>query len=141
MSLDDADFTALSGWHWNDNGRYAYRTKDKRRIYMHREITAASTGLEVDHIDGDGYNNCRANLRVVTHAQNLRNTNRHIDNTSGYKGVHWDATWKGWRADLYINGKNVSLGRFADPREAAAAWDKATRKAFGATAKTNGIGA
>jgi hypothetical protein len=43
-----------------------------RRVYLHRFLTNAPDGMSVDHIDGDPLNNCRSNLRVVDHAQNMR---------------------------------------------------------------------
>jgi hypothetical protein len=76
--VDDADVPLLSGKRWHaqpsSTGKYyaAYRGSVKP-VYMHRLITSCPDGLEVDHINHDTLDNRRSNLRVVTHAENMRN--------------------------------------------------------------------
>src|SRR5262245_54770890 len=66
------------------------RNEDGSRmsIGMHREIMNAPDHLEVDHINGDGLDNRKANLRLATRAQNLRNTHR-PKGKAGYRGIYW----------------------------------------------------
>lgn len=96
-----------------------------RNIKLHRFLWIY-WGLplsHLDHINGDGLDNRRANLRAATPMQNSANTRRPKNNTSGYKGVSRVA--KGWRAMISINRRNVWLGVFATPEDAAAAYWKA----------------
>jgi len=79
----------------------------------------------VDHVDGDGFNNRLVNLRPCTHFENMHNTRPHKDNQySKWKGVSFDpkATVMKWYARIYVNGKSIWLGSFADEREAAEAY-------------------
>ena len=90
--IDVADVSLVDGhtW-WLGKGGYAvrvYKVNGKQTtVYMHRVISACPEGQEVDHIDGDGLNNRRSNLRNATKAQNAYNVGPRRTNTSGYKGV------------------------------------------------------
>lgn len=103
-------------------------------IYLHRFILGAPGGLVIDHIDGNGLNNCRANLRVVTIAQNSQNRKgaSRRNKTSGIRGVSWDQSRQKWRATVAIseNGKpkQLYLGRFSTIEEAAVAAVAGRRK-------------
>lgn len=104
--------------------------------YMHRFIMGAEPGQEIDHIDGDGLNNRRANLRFVTSAQNKWNRPSY-NGTSKYKGVSWFKTRNKWVVWIHANGKSKNLGYFLDEEEAARAWDKAARVWHGEYAVLN----
>lgn len=75
--VSDADAELVSAYTWSmGRGPNAYAVASPRRgvqIYMHRLIAGAQPGQEVDHIDRDTTNNTRGNLRIVTHAENMRN--------------------------------------------------------------------
>jgi len=72
--VDDEDYDRLARHRWNMHPqRYAIRGEQGRTIYMHREIVGAKPEEEVDHIDRDGLNNRRGNLRIVTHSGNMKN--------------------------------------------------------------------
>ncbi len=88
---------------------------------MHRQILGLQFGdkREVDHIDGDGLNNTRANLRLCSSSQNKMNIGRRTDNKAGFKGVSWHNVMNKWRARIKINGKEIRLGYFNTPVEAA----------------------
>ena len=100
-------------------------------------IVCPEPGLQVDHIDGDGLNNQKYNLRSATVRQNIINKGLTAQNSSGFKGVSRDG--KKWRAqiDNGRNGVRSYLGRFSDPRLAAAAYDMAAIERYGEFAKTN----
>ena len=128
--IDAADVPLVAGKDWcalihrfrdgTVRTAYAMRTEAGRTILMHRTLAGAQGGVEVDHIDGNGLNNSRANLRCVTRAQNMQNARRRIDSTSGVKGVCWDK-WTGkWKAQIAANGKRRE--RRFDTIEEAAAW-------------------
>lgn len=94
----------------------------------------------VDHINGDVTDNHIENLRACTSQQNSFNRKQTSRNKSGFKGVsrlaNTTCTQRPWRADIRINGKNVTLGHFATPEEAAAAYQAAAREHFGEFARS-----
>lgn len=140
--VDDEDFELVSKYKWQAApfGRTwsAHRTGwPKSTIFMHRVIMNAPDGFEVDHIDGNGLNNTKENLRICTHAENTKNQKLRIDSKSGYKGVDWHIYIKKWRARIRVNYEEVSLGYFDSAIDAAEAYDRAAREYFGEFAKTN----
>lgn len=87
-----------------------------------------ATGLEIDHIDGNGLNNRIENLRAVTATENKRNLRRNATNTSGVMGVRWVPERQKYAAYCRENGKVRPLGRYATFNEAVAvrkAWEQA----------------
>ena len=139
--VDDEDFEKLNQHKWYYHQGYAFRKAGPRifqvSIFMHREIMQTPDGMETDHINGDSLDNRRENLRICTHAENLRNRKMNSGNKSGYKGVYWFSQRGKWRAAITLNGKNVHLGLFTDPADAAKAYDKAAQEHFGEFARTN----
>lgn len=87
-----------------------------------------SSGLFIDHINGDGFDNRKANLRLATSTQN--NYNRRITSrrTSKYKGVDYRPSKKAYRARITVNKRKIHLGHFPDEISAARAYDTAARK-------------
>src|SRR4029077_1656958 len=121
-------------------------------LKMHRVILGLTNPKELgDHRDGDGLNNQKHNIRKATSQQNLRNSNRVRQLTSGYKGVYkytakrtyFGKTYKYvyWRASITIDSKEKSLGLFKNNKEgemlAAKAYDEAAKKYFGEFANLN----
>lgn len=105
----------------------------QRHVLMHRALTGWH---RTDHIDGNGLNNQRYNLREVTHAQNSYNSvSRH--GSSRYKGVSWWKNQGKWTARLAHNGQDFWLGYYTDEIEAALAYDRAAREQFGEYAVLN----
>ena len=98
----------------------------------HRVIWKIMTGKDpdgsIDHIDGNGYNNAWANLRDVTHNQNMWNSKLFENNTSGYRGVSFIKAHGRWRAAICAGGKKQHLGYFKSPELAHAAFKDATFK-------------
>lgn len=103
---------------------YAQSFRSGKTVLLHRLIVNAPDGMDVDHVNGDGLDNRRQNLRLCTHAQNMRNKKRARSNTSGFKGVVRDGRplKKPWQASVKVNGKRHYLGRYATPEEAHAAY-------------------
>lgn len=89
----------------------------------HRIVWKMMTGSDpidiIDHEDTDRTNNRWPNLREASNGSNIQNSKLRCDNSSGVKGVHWDAQHKKWRAVLTTNGTSTRLGRFASIEEAA----------------------
>jgi hypothetical protein len=98
---------------------------------MHRLLIDCPDGMHVDHIDGNGLNNRRANLRIATSGQNQCNRGKSPRNTSGFKGVNWRKKEMRWNAQISVGGKNRSLGFFDKPEEAHAAYAAACAKYHG----------
>lgn len=145
--IDDCDAAfAKVKWHAHKAHRgtwYARRTKKKdgRKtvLYLHREILGVSRdgfGVQVDHVNGDGLDCRRENLRVVTMGQNRMNSRKRSDNRSGYKGVSWWSHGRCWRAQIRLNGRNHWLGNFSDPEAAHRAYAEAARRMHGEHART-----
>ena len=114
---------------------YAQR-KDRvngRRIsvYMHRAVLGAPASLQVDHVDSDGLNNRKENLRSATPSQNQHNRSASANNTSGFKGVDWMKKYRKWRAQIGVNGRRIHLGVFDSAAEAGEAYAKASAKLHG----------
>jgi len=133
-TIVDADYTP-SSWQWyihrGYRTEYARRTEGKGHIFLHREIMANMLGRplelseQVDHINGDGLDNRRANLRLATNTENQHNSRKPKTNTSGYKGVYWYKPTQKWCARIRVNGQRLHLGYFADPVAAARMYDRA----------------
>lgn len=143
--VDDADYEWLNQWKWfvKQHHRTWYAVRNvwhpKHTIVrMHRVIVGSmANDLEIDHCDGNGLNNIRANLRVCTRLENGRNVRISKRNTSGYKGVSWHNGAHKWRASITAHGSFIHLGYFSDPSEAAQAYDRAAQTYHGKFARVN----
>lgn len=146
--VDDADFEWLNEWKWYAarRGRTYYavrgiRIKGKRHgIQMHRVILQPPPGLEPDHINNDGLDNRRLNLRLCTRSQNKANSRKQPGCSSRYKGVSWNRRSRKWTAYITTNYRRRHLGCFDDEEQAAAAYNMAACDNFKEFAKPNLIG-
>lgn len=108
------------------------------RVVLERMLgRALGTEEHVDHINNNGLDNRRSNLRLSTIAQNQHNAKISSANSSGYKGVSFDRKDRKWAANITKNCKLLSLGRFTSIVDAALAYDKAAVRLRGEFAKTN----
>lgn len=143
--VDADDYYELIKYKWqacrSGNTYYArrmiYRNGKRIVIHMHRIVLSAPGGMLVDHINGNGLDNRKVNLRLATPEQNSRNRCAMRGRSSKYKGVRYDRSRKIYRVWIRLNGKEVCLGRFKDEVEAAKAYDRAARKYHGEFARLN----
>jgi len=139
--VDAEDYPRLGRFIWFVEGRpnnyYAVRKENGKSIKMHRQILNAPDHLVVDHIDHNGLNNRKINLRLCTFAENCRNLRSSRHKTSRYKGVCWNKRNKKWAAAIKCNNKTYHLGYFKDEIEAAKAYDGAAKKYHGRFASCN----
>ena len=105
--------------------------------YLHILIMNPSRGMEVDHINGNGLDCTRNNMRVCTHTQNQRYQGKQTSNSSGYIGVSWQIISAKWRAYVSVNSKQVHVGLFNSAEEAAHARDQKAKELHGEFAWLN----
>lgn len=135
--VDDCDFDEISKFKWHPTKGYAARkgsvAEGCRTVRMHRQIIGLQfgDGLHIDHINGNKLDNRRGNLRVCSARENTRNRIIHSNNTSGFKGVTWNAKLGKWRASITFNYIRKHLGYFALPEDAHAAYCAAAADLFG----------
>lgn len=142
--VDDDDAWVLRHrWHAlrRSDGRGFYAARNLPRpargtVYLHRVLMEAPAGVEVDHVSGDGLDCRKANLRLATHRDNAANTQRVVVARSGFKGVRQTAAGR-WRAYIKNHGRQLHLGHFDSPEEAARAYDEAAVRLFGQFARPN----
>jgi hypothetical protein len=143
--VDRSDADLVGQWNWmalprpGGRGHYAvtqdYTKGRQKTIYMHRLLLNAPRGVEVDHIDRETLNNRRSNLRLASHSENKWNTAARKNNTSGYKGVHYEKRRGHYIALAYRHGKRHYFGSFATAEEAYAAYCQKVKKLHGEFAR------
>lgn len=129
--FDDEDHDLVGRWRWGTRKDgavlYAVRTqylsggakhRKQRILYMHRVIMGFPAG-EVDHLNGNGLDNRRANLRVVSQMENQRNRSGPQSNSkSGIRGVFWIPRRGKWHAQIGYLGRPINLGTFNNVEDA-----------------------
>jgi hypothetical protein len=136
--VDDEDYEQLSKHKWHAHKGvstwYARRNEPtglespkQRKISMHMLLAGTPPGMETDHVDGDGLNNQRRNLRVADKRMQAHNRVRKCSRqtTSRFRGVHWHKQAKKWRASIKDRGTIKTLGQFHSEHAAAQAYDDA----------------
>lgn len=148
--IDEADLTLIKPYEWRSNGRYAHgfipigkngmkrgiiRT-NKSRVWMHRLIMGAKdTDPEVDHIDGNGLNNSRSNLRFASRSQNSANSKDKPRKLTPYRGL--GKNHSGWMAKITVNYTQIYGGTYKHEYNAAQAYNFLAEEYFGQFARFN----
>jgi hypothetical protein len=148
--VDDEDFEKVNQFKWcaykpNTSVWYGMRNevvgyKKYKAHLLHRVIMDAPADKVVDHINGDGLDNRRANLRLCTRAENNRNVKLRRDTSSKWKGVYFHTDprrTRPWQAYITVNGKRKSLGYFKTECDAGMAYNVAAFELHGAFARFN----
>ena len=132
--IDEADLGLVNRYRWRasqaPNGRVYARASSGggKTLYMHRLIASPDPGEDVDHVDGDGLNNTRANLRGCTRSENLHNRKvKCPGKTSRFLGVSWHRGQERWIATCRVGGVSHRLGSFRSEEAAAKARDEFAR--------------
>lgn len=136
-SIEDKDLVLRGRW-WVDKGRngvfYVRGRVDGLLTGLHRAITNCPSGKVVDHIDGEGLNCTRGNLRICSRKENSRNSSP--NKGKSFKGVYLPQRGR-WVAQIVVDFKSVYLGRHDTKEKALLAYDEAAMKYFGEFARTN----
>jgi hypothetical protein len=142
--VDDEDYAWLNQWKWYakrcKNLFYATRTIHPKggkhyNLLMHRVVLETPNGVDVDHVDHNGLNNQKFNLRHCTRAENSRNASKAKNRTSPFKGVYLGNGLI--RASIRVDLKLINIGCFNTHEEAARAYDKKAIEYFGEFAQLN----
>ena len=146
--VDADDYPRLSKHTWDIKlaWRHSYAARftakpgksNHTKISMHREVLESPKGMCVDHINGNGLDNRKSNLRPATMMQNNWNRRKRRGySTSRFKGVSRAKKACKWRAQIKCDGKDKYLGVFDEEEAAARVYDANARKLFGKYARLN----
>ena len=143
--VDESDLPILSDHSWHvvktHNGvRYVNCTimvnGKKKEVPMHRLLLKPLPNQHVDHINRNGLDNRRINLRICTPSQNRWNSLPTI-HSSKFKGVSWQTDRQRWRAQITHRGKKIYIGKYRSEEDAARAYDRVARRLCGKFAWLN----
>lgn len=143
--VDAEDYDNLSRYRWYSvvdkvKGRYYVSASiNNKTTYMHRIITNAPKGMEVDHINRITHDNRRSNLRVCTPTENKRHKAQHKNSGLRFKGVFRSKSGLRFRAKITVNRVVHNLGSFTTDVEAAKAYNEAAQRFHGEFALINEI--
>lgn len=136
--VDDEDYLYLMNWNWHahkwGNNNYYARRGERPSVYMHNLILNTS-GL--DHIDRNGLNNQKYNLRVANYSQN--GCNRPGWGNSKYKGITFHKPTQKWLAQITVHQNKKHLGLFQFDWQAAKAYNEAAKDLHGEFALLNKV--
>lgn len=145
--VDDDVFAELNKYKWyaqkDAATYYAHRVihvnGKKKLIAMHRQLIGAEKGQIVDHINRDGLDNRKENLRIVSHLQNCANKSKSVKSktSSIYRGVTFSKQMKKYKAGIRVDNKLLHLGYFSCEKEAALAYDTKAKEVWGIHAALN----
>lgn len=143
--VDDADVEMLQHFAWSAHISSGGKLWYARAVvaldagtYVRKMMHTFLTGWpQVDHINGNGLDNRRVNLRPSTRTQNMGNRRKWTVGSSRFKGVSWFKEGKRWKAQIRFAKKHIYLGLFDDEEAAARAYDAAARGYFGEFAAVN----
>ena len=136
LDAEDAELFDKKKWYVSNSG-YLIRSCKGHTKHFHREVMNTPDDKQTDHIDGNKLNNSKANLRICSYSENMRNKQVGRRTTSGYIGVAIDREKGNWRARVVVHGKTIDLGRYESSVEAALIRDRAALEYHGRFATLN----
>lgn len=133
--VDNEDFEVISKYNWCvSNNSYAY---NHNLGFMHRYIMKTPSGFDTDHINHNGFDNRKSNLRVCLTVENCRNQRPRSGKKSKFKGVFYSKTMNKWESSIKFESDKIKLGYFEYETHAARAYDKKAKELFGEFAYLN----
>ena len=135
--VDNRDYERLSKYRWCLDNKYVHRRRRGKICWMHYEVLRPPEGKMTDHRSRNTLDNRRSNLRIANKSQNTHNSRLRKLNTSGYRGVSFHSQRKKWRATIMKDGRDIHLGLFLNPIEAAKTYDREAVRLYGKFATTN----
>lgn len=144
--VDDDDYERIVRHKWQFypyNAGYAVRKGSKRNgeprtVRMHREIMNAPKGVQIDHINGNGLDNRKSNLRFANTQQNAFNREKpSVNCSSKYKGVLKRRDDSNWVVRIKYNNRQFHLGTYQSETYAAAVYNVAAHIMFGSYCRIN----
>jgi len=149
--VDDEDYENVIKfpWHLDVKGNICYakcrmtmgyigKKEISARMYLHRYLMKPPTKKIIDHINGNGLDCRRSNMRICTHSENTQNRKHAVPRgTSSYIGVSWNARDSIWDACITYKYKTIRLGRSKIEAKAAILYDAKAIELFGKYAHTN----
>jgi len=141
LDIDDLNKVACYKWQarFSKGNWYAIHSTLEGEVTMHGLLMGSKPDCEVDHINQNGLDNRRVNLRFATKSENRANVKKRTDNSSGFKGVSFNKRVAKWRAYIQKDKKQIHLGFFDDKQKAAKAYNDAAKRLFGEFAWLNQI--
>lgn len=142
--IDESDYDHLKTFSWTvykDGKRLYVCTKmNGKKVKMHRYLLGLTDpNISADHINRNGMDNRRANLRPATKSQNGMNRERQLKKKYKYKGVYWHKNRNKYMASIIFEGKCYYLGYFKKAKDAAKAYNDAAQKYYKEFAVLNKI--
>lgn len=147
--VDDEDFARVNQFKWHaicpkNRAWYAAHSsrdesnwKKRHIIYLHRFLMNPAKGQVIDHINGNGLDCRRSNMRICSIQENNRNSRPR--RTSQLKGLFFDKRTKTWRARIKDNGTSIFIGTFVTEKDAALAYNAKAKELFGEFARLNEV--
>ena len=131
--IDAEDINKISNYKIFKCGNYAYANVNNKRIALHRIITNTVNELDkihnpIDHINGDYLDNRKSNLRICTMSENMYNTYRQRNKSTGIRKHIQKRKYVSYQAYISVNNKQINLGYFDTKEKAIAARRFAERK-------------
>lgn len=129
--FDECDIDKVEAYSWFIN-RYGYpAVKHKgKTILFHRLITDAPKGIDVDHLNGNRFDNRRCNLRLATRSQNMMNR-VYAKGKSGHRNVFWQSGCNMWEVCTTQNGEKVFRKFYKNLDEACRVAEEKHKEIFG----------
>jgi len=145
--IDKDDIELVKKYTWccdgRNNWKYAITKKlingKYVKIYLHRLIMNCPNNMTVDHINHNGLDNRKTNLRVCPIGKNVLNQRKRKNTSSKYKGVSWDKKLKKWESYIKNISKKEHLGYFNNEKDAALIYNERAKELFGEFAYLNKI--
>lgn len=143
LILDDEDFIPFARFTWRahkSHGDHKYVVRGKAGIYVHNELMGPiPEGFIVDHINGNGFDNRKENLRIIPKEKNTWNRKAYKDRK--YKGTAKISGavegHKQYQARIRYEGQLIYIGSYYTEEEAARAYDNKAKELFGELACLN----